>query len=408
MHKKNFISNVSGNISILFSLALVPLMLAVGMAVDYSRANAMKAKMQSVLDASVLAAANVKLQTDNERIARGVQHFKAHFFETLPPVASISINKGMVDGAATYPMPMVFGGLFGQTEITIGAVAQARIGTSPSPCVLLLEPSKNALTINSGSQLNANCGIYVNSSNSEAIFVNSQSKIVATDTCVNGKYRVSASTISPTPQVNCPVKPDPLASLAEPSHGPCTFTDLVVQSGQSRTLSPGVYCKKLEIQNSASVTLQPGVYFFPDSQLIANAGGKIIGNGVMLYFNGAGGYLNANSDSVVQLTAITSGTFRGIVMFQSRASSSASAPPHIVNSNSSSFLQGMIYVPNGKLMMNSQSTLNLNATYTAVIARTMEINSGAAFMANANYSGATPVPHEINLTSSSGSAALTK
>lgn len=103
-------------------------------------------------------------------------------------------------------------------------------------------------------------------------------------------------------------------------------------------------------------------YIFPDAELIVQNGAKLIGNGVMLFFKDAHGFLNANSGERVQLSGLSTGAYQGIVLFQSRAASSASAPPHIVNSNSSSYLQGMIYVPNGKIMLNSNSTLNQNAT----------------------------------------------
>jgi hypothetical protein len=62
-------------------------------------------------------------------------------------------------------------------------------------------------------------------------------------------------------------------------------------------------------------------------------------------------------------------------------------------------LQGSIYVPNGKIMLNSDSTLNQVATYTLVIARTMELNSYGIFVANANFNGATPLPGAISAAS---------
>ena len=46
-----------GNVAITFGLALLPIMTAVGAAVDYSRANAAKSVVQSALDAAVLAGA---------------------------------------------------------------------------------------------------------------------------------------------------------------------------------------------------------------------------------------------------------------------------------------------------------------------------------------------------------------
>lgn len=386
----------SGNVSTVFAFAVLPITLGVGAAVDYSRANSTKAALQGALDAATLAAASSSLNTSEERIATGSAHFKSTVNIPNPPGAAFTVGGDTISGEVTYAVPTTFMGIAGYKTVAVRATATARFAGKEVPCILLLEPTRTALTINASSELKTNCGIHVNSKNLEAISVNSTSKIVATSVCVTGRYRLnSGSTSTPTPKEKCPVYPDPLASLAEPSYGGCNFTGLVVDTGQTRTLSPGVYCKKLEIQNGATVYLKPGNYFFPNSELLVNPGGKLIGDEVMLFFNGANGRLNSNGVAQVQLKAPTSGTYAGVVLFQSRANTSWSAPPHIVNSDSSSYLQGSIYAPNGKLMLNTASTLNQMATFTLVIVRTMEINSRGTFVANANYSGATPLPNAL-------------
>jgi Flp pilus assembly protein TadG len=47
----------TGSIALVFGLAILPLLLAVGAAVDYSRAMSLKTKLQSATDAATLAAA---------------------------------------------------------------------------------------------------------------------------------------------------------------------------------------------------------------------------------------------------------------------------------------------------------------------------------------------------------------
>src|SRR5262245_8203559 len=46
-----------GNVAIIFALALIPVMTAVGVAVDYSRANSAKTALQMALDTAILAGA---------------------------------------------------------------------------------------------------------------------------------------------------------------------------------------------------------------------------------------------------------------------------------------------------------------------------------------------------------------
>src|ERR1700712_4542953 len=52
--RNKFWSNAQGNVAVMFGIALVPLLTAVGMAVDYSRANSARTAMQSALDSTAL------------------------------------------------------------------------------------------------------------------------------------------------------------------------------------------------------------------------------------------------------------------------------------------------------------------------------------------------------------------
>src|ERR1700692_235619 len=52
---RRFRSNSSGNIAVIFAIALLPILTAIGAATDYSMATRMKAKMQSAADAAAVA-----------------------------------------------------------------------------------------------------------------------------------------------------------------------------------------------------------------------------------------------------------------------------------------------------------------------------------------------------------------
>src|SRR3954464_7516329 len=55
-----FRSDQRGNIAVIFALACIPLISAIGCAVDYSMATRMKAKLQSAADAASIAALSQK------------------------------------------------------------------------------------------------------------------------------------------------------------------------------------------------------------------------------------------------------------------------------------------------------------------------------------------------------------
>src|SRR5262249_40861331 len=52
-----FCQNSDGSVAMIFALAIIPIMIAAGAAVDYSRANSFKAVLQAALDSAILAGA---------------------------------------------------------------------------------------------------------------------------------------------------------------------------------------------------------------------------------------------------------------------------------------------------------------------------------------------------------------
>src|SRR4051794_1785038 len=82
----NFCRDGSGNIAVVFAIALIPIVMAAGGAVDFSRANSARTNMQGVLDSTALAlvttAAN---QTQDVLSAKATSYFNAQY---APPGVS--------------------------------------------------------------------------------------------------------------------------------------------------------------------------------------------------------------------------------------------------------------------------------------------------------------------------------
>ncbi len=82
-----------GNITILFTLLLVPMMGFVGAAVDYSRANAVKAALQASLDATALMLAKTAgVQTSDELTTLGQSLFNAQFTRADANTPKLTVN----------------------------------------------------------------------------------------------------------------------------------------------------------------------------------------------------------------------------------------------------------------------------------------------------------------------------
>ena len=76
---KEFRSNKDGNVAIIFGFAVVPFMIAAGMAVDYGRGVVAKHELQVALDSAVLAAGSLRIAEPDDRKALGKAFFEANF-----------------------------------------------------------------------------------------------------------------------------------------------------------------------------------------------------------------------------------------------------------------------------------------------------------------------------------------
>src|SRR5690349_14785161 len=74
----NFCRDLSGNIAVSFAIALVPIVMAAGGAVDFSRANSARTNMQGALDSTALALVSTAAnQTQDVLSANATSYFNA-------------------------------------------------------------------------------------------------------------------------------------------------------------------------------------------------------------------------------------------------------------------------------------------------------------------------------------------
>jgi len=109
-------------------------------------------------------------------------------------------------------------------------------------------------------------------------------------------------------------------------------------------LSPGVYCGGLSLNAGAVVTLQAGTYIMDGGSLSVNGGATLAGNGVTLVFT-SGANATINGGAVVNLTAPTSGTMAGIVVYADRNTPAGTA--FKFNGGAQQYFGGAVYVPTG-------------------------------------------------------------
>ena len=399
-----------GNIVISFSFALIPFIGAAGLALDYGRSVYVRTLLQSSTDAAALAGASVPGGSASQRTTMAIDVFNANQPNLSPrPTLTIRILDTEVTVSAAAVVKNPFLKVLGQPNTPVGTSSTASFGAGSGPCVLTLNKrSKEALMLNSDSKIESpGCRVQVNSSSRDALFANSKSRINAESICVKGDWDTNGgSSFAPRPD-QCPAVADPLAHLPKPAeaNGSCDWTDRTVKG--RRTLKPGVYCKKLELDSGARVTFEPGIYVMRGGEFIVNSGSRATGHDMMMYFEGSNNpRFNINSDSHIEFRGRKSGPYAGLVFFQERGSR---ADYSILNSDSSSIIEGIIYLPSTPLHLNSKGRISSASPWTAIIVDKLELNSDSIMNINTDYaSSSVPVPAGIGPGDGTGGAVVLK
>ena len=130
---RRFISDRRGVTAILFAILLIPLLAMIGGAIDFSRAFIVKTRLQSSLDAAILATAAAAGLTDAERIAYGESIFQANYpASELGTVAQAVITitaDGRVTGSVSADLSTTFLNVIGIGNLTINSTNEAKIAS---------------------------------------------------------------------------------------------------------------------------------------------------------------------------------------------------------------------------------------------------------------------------------------
>jgi Flp pilus assembly protein TadG len=288
---------------------------------------------------------------------------------------------------------------FIKTDVTpIRTSATAMLAGTANVCVLSLDRTgANGIRMTKTATVSANeCGVYANSTHSDAIRLDDASKITADLICSAGGINASSSALNPAPTTDCPQVPDPLSGRAAPAYGICDHTNKSVSNGNV-TLDPGVYCGGLQISGKANVTLNSGIYVMKDGPLEIDGQGSLTGEHVGFYLDGIPSVLNFSGSAVVDLTGPKDGAMAGLLFFESRDMPLDSQ--HRIRGEMVKRLTGTIYLPRGYLLVDPKSRVAENSEYTAIITRRLEVREGPELILNTDYDATdVPVPAGIKAT----------
>ena len=208
----------------------------------------------------------------------------------------------------------------------ITSTTSQNVTVTAGTALYVLSPSASgALEVTGGAGINEPGPLYVDSSSASAIVASGSASVTATSIQVVGGVNVSGGAkLSPKPVTGAKSVPDPLAGLAVPPVGPAR-TAVNLGGSSVLTINPGVY-SQISVSGDAQLTMNPGIYEIAGGGFSVSGSGSVTGSGVLIYNAGskypaAGGSFGADNLSgaaSVQLAPPTTGTYAGIVLFQSR------------------------------------------------------------------------------------------
>jgi hypothetical protein len=216
-----------------------------------------------------------------------------------------------------------------------------------------------------------NCGIYVNSPSGDAI------KITGNGGTVNARFvdvvgnAAGNHTTNPTPDtLNAAPRQNPWGNLPGPTeaNGGCTTIDTSTTSITGTVAGPGLN-NAICFQNAVTLngaTLGPGVYMFENG---VNISGTVTVNGgtIDVY----GGTFNQPSNTLVNVSAPTSGTYSGIAIMQP-ANNTNQLQVQFGSNNQT--LDGYIFAPGAEVFLQDNGG---GTTATGIVASDLYDNSSA-------------------------------
>jgi Flp pilus assembly protein TadG len=140
---RHFGADRRGNVALMFGLAVIPLVGAVAVGVDYTRANTIKARLQAAADAAVLAAArDFRATTPAQRQRVAEQVFAANLDASMRvtnPTIRVTQNDTGIRANVAANTPTEFMKLLGRPTMQVAAMAEAAINTDVTEIALVLD-----------------------------------------------------------------------------------------------------------------------------------------------------------------------------------------------------------------------------------------------------------------------------
>ncbi len=304
-----------------------------------------------------------------------------------PQTGSYTTTPGAVEVVIERTEGRLFSALWSTQPVTISARSVA-IATGGSGCTLALDSgASGAVTAQGTANVSlSGCSLFANSNNATALVAGGSATIstvmVGVVGGISGTDAITASRGIRTGQA--PIA-DPYANTSYDAYSGCSEHNFTAKT--TVTIGPGVYCGGISLNAGANVTLSPGVYYLDQGSLSVNGGASLSGSGVTLVFTSSSGHNYASAriagNATINLTAPTSGSTAGIVLFGDRNMTAGTA--FNLEGGAAQVFGGAIYLPQGAVTFAGGS--GANTTCTQIVADTITFVGNSNLANNcSNYS----------------------
>jgi Flp pilus assembly protein TadG len=363
-----------GSVAVFTALAMAGLLGSAALAIDMGFLYRQGMRLQLAADAGALGAARLlpahTTSTSAYQAAAlsevtGVAGNTVAGTVQTPVGASYAADWSTVTITLTSTPSTFFGGVVDFVPSTISASAKAGATVvPPTPCVLATsKTATDAIQVdNAGSIVASGCPIFSDSNAGTSIYLNSGTIKGSSVGAVGGVVTSNSGSnvMSPSPGTsNAPSESDPFSSLTVPSYGSCTSSGTTNISGNhSFTQSGNVFCGSLNITgNGGSVSFAAGTYYIVNGNLNFSNATIASAPGVNFVLTGSSpGTFTWGNNSNGTITAPTSGSLSGILIWQTCASSGSDSA-NTFNGGSTLTATGAIYTPCGALDINNNAKI---------------------------------------------------
>ena len=395
----------AGNVVAIAAIFLPFLVGAAGLAVDTTQWTYWRRQLQREADSAALAGAFARAQSKDPVAAASNDLGRTNTLvlsapadiRSAPTAGGFAGNPQAVRVRLSTAQRLPFSGSFLLATPAIYATATAAVVSNGDYCALALSPSAASagIRMQGSASLNFGCGLATNSQAANAVSAGGSSSITATPVSAVGGLAASSNYVGGTQLLPYSLpQPDPFGNLPVPSPSGCTG-QLNVGPNSTRTLSPGCYGG---MDLKGTVTLNPGTYYIDGGSFSVGSQAVVTGDGVTIILSSSNAAsnpssiatLDVNGGATLQLTAPTSGTYKGILFYQDRRALDSGA--NTLNGNASSRLQGALYFPSQELDFTGTSgmttdCLQLVAARLTFLGNTSVSNQCPAASGAASFKG---------------------